>query len=391
MLDKPAIRTKNPNFSCGPCTKRPGWSLENLSGVPAGRSHRASGPKGKLKDVIENHRALLGIPADYKIGIMPASDTGAFEAAMWSMLGARPVDVLAWESFSCDWLVDITEHLKLDDVKQHHTDFGVLPDLSKVREHSDIVFAWNGTTSGVCVPNGDWIADDREGLIFCDATSAVFAYDMPWDKLDITTWSWQKVLGSEAAHGMLVLSPRAVERLESYTPPWPLPKIFRLTNNGKLINGIFEGATINTPSMLAVEDVLDSLGWINNIGGLRTTMARAQENAKVIDNFVAKHEWIEYLAADEASRSITSICLNIADEWFTARSEEDQGAVIGTLCKLLETEKIAYDIKGYRDAPPGLRIWCGSTVQAADLEALMPWIDWAYHTVKAEEQRKAAA
>lgn len=389
MLTKPLNRPKSPNFSSGPCAKRPGWSLENLQGSSTGRSHRAAPLKAKLKEVIEKHRTTLGIPEDYKIGIVPASDTGAFEMAMWSMLGERGIDALSWESFGAGWVSDITDQLGLE-VNRHHAEYGDLPDLSKVNCDNDVVFTWNGTTSGVRVPNGDWIDSEREGLTLCDATSAVFAYDMPWDKLDVTTWSWQKVLGGEAAHGMIVLSPRAVERLESYAPKWPLPKIFRLTKKGKLINGIFEGATINTPSMIAVEDCLDALRWVENLGGARATIARASENYSVIANYVSAHDWIDFLAEDEAVRSTTSVCLKFTDDWFTALDAEAQGGVIGTVCKLLESEQAAYDIKGYRDAPAGLRIWCGATVQGADVEALMPWLGWAYHSVKAEMARNDA-
>lgn len=388
-MNKPASKPKNPCFSSGPCAKRPGWSLENLSGAALGRSHRASIGKNKLKDAIEKQKKILGIPDDYYVGIVPASDTGAFEMAMWSMLGARGIDVFAWESFSGDWLKDVTGQLKLTDLNKYEAGYGELPDLSKADPSRDIVFVWNGTTSGVRVPNGDWISANREGLTFCDATSAVFAYDLPWDKLDVTTWSWQKVLGGEAAHGMLVLSPRAVERLESYTPSWPMPKIFRMTNKGKLNAAIFEGATINTPSMLAVEDCLDALNWVENIGGLQTTIARSQENFKVIENWVARTEWADFLADAPETRSTTSVCLKVTDDWFA--SLDDQEGFIKSMTKLLDNEAVAYDIAGYRDAPAGLRIWCGATVQASDVEALMPWLDWAYAVAKSEEERKAAA
>ncbi|MFP4314403.1 MAG: phosphoserine transaminase [Alphaproteobacteria bacterium] len=388
-MNKPATKPKNPCFSSGPCAKRPGWSLENLSGAALGRSHRASIGKNKLKEAIDKQKTLLGIPDDYFVGIVPASDTGAFEMAMWSMLGARGVDVFAWESFSGDWLKDITGQLRLDDVNTYQAEYGQLPDLSKADKSRDCVFVWNGTTSGVRVPDGEWIADNRDGLTFCDATSAVFAYDMPWTKLDVVTWSWQKVLGGEAAHGMLVLSPRAVQRLESFTPDRPLPKIFRMTNGGKLNKAIFEGATINTPSMLAVEDCLDALRWVENIGGVKTTIARSEENFKVIENWVARTEWADFLAEAPETRSITSVCLKITDPWFETLA--DQGAFVKAVVKLLDHEDVAYDIAGYRDAPAGLRIWCGATVQASDVEALMPWLDWAYNAAKAEEQRKAAA
>lgn len=389
-MEKPSVKPRNPNFSSGPCSKRPGWSFENLGHAMLGRSHRAGGPKGQLKDVIEKHRAILGIPADYKIGIVPASDTGAFEMAMWSMLGARGLDVFAWENFSNDWLVDAKSQLKIENTNYYEAEYGKLPDMSQADSANDVIFPWNGTTSGVRVPNGDWIAADREGLTFCDATSAVFAYDMPWDKLDVTTWSWQKVLGSEAAHGMLVLSPRAVERLESYTPDRPLPKIFRMTKKGKLNEGIFEGSTINTPSMLAVADCLDALGWIENIGGLRTTIARSEENFKAIENWVAKTPWIDFLAEDPATRSTTSVCLKITDDWFAGMAEDAKMPFIKTMTKLLDDEGAAYDIACYRTAPAGLRIWCGATVSGDDVEALMPWVEWAYNACKSQEQAKAA-
>ena len=390
-MQKPSQKPKNPCFSSGPCTKRPGWSFENLSHALLGRSHRASGPKAQLKDAIDRQKEILGIPEDYLVGIVPASDTGAFEGAMWSMLGQRPVDVFAWEAFSGDWLKDVKNELKLEGARLFEADYGEICDLSEANPAHDIVFAWNGTTSGVCVPNGDWISETREGLTFCDATSAVYAYDMPWEKLDVTTWSWQKVLGSEAAHGMLVLSPRAVERLENYTPPRPLPKIFRLTKKGKINEGIFKGATINTPSMLAVADVIDALRWVENIGGLRTTISRSQQSYKAIENWVAKNDVFEFLVADETIRSHTSVCLKIVDEWFEGLADDAKAPFIKAMCKLLEDENAAYDIAGYRDAPAGLRIWCGATVQADDVEALMPWVGWAFEAAKAEELRKAEA
>ncbi len=390
-MEKPSIRPKNPNFSSGPCAKRPGWSFEKLEGVMLGRSHRAGPLKAKLKDVIELHRRLLGIPADYKIGIVPGSDTGAFEMAMWSMLGARGIDVFSWESFSEGWLKDIVNHLKIEDVKSYAADYGDLPDLSKADPARDCVFAWNGTTSGVCVPNGDWIAADREGLTFCDATSAVFAYDMPWDKLDVTTWSWQKVLGGEAAHGMLVLSPRAVERLESYTPDRPLPKIFRMTKGGKLIDGIFEGATINTPSMLAVEDCLDALNWVDHIGGVTNSIRRAQINYEAMEKWVAQTDWVDFLAQDRASRSITSVCLKITDPWFEALPDAEKMPFIKKMTKLLDEEGVAYDIAGYRDAPAGLRIWCGATVSMTDLQEVQPWLEWAFAKAKSQSAGTVAA
>ncbi len=382
-MEKPTIKPKNPNFSSGPCSKHPEWSLDKLSGADLGRSHRAAPLKAKLKEVIELHRTLLGIPADYKIGIVPGSDTGAFEMAMWSMLGARGIDVFAWESFSDGWLKDIVNHLKIEDVRSFTSEYGDLPDMSQADPAHDVVFAWNGTTSGVRVPDGDWISADREGLTFCDATSAVFAYDMPWDKLDVTTWSWQKVLGGEAAHGMIVLSPRAVERLESFTPEnRPLPKIFRMTKGGKLINGIFEGATINTPSMLAVEDCLDALNWVDRIGGLEKTIRRAQDNFAVLQEWVNKTPWIEFLAVEENTRSTTSVCLKITDSWFEALPQEDKMPFIKSMTKRLDAEGAAYDIASYRDAPAGLRIWCGATVSEEDVQKLTPWLEWAYDEAK---------
>ena len=387
---KPSAKPNNPNFSSGPCSKRPGWSLDALSDALTGRSHRSGPGKAKLAEVIDRHRALLGIPDDYHVGIVPASDTGAFEMAMWSMLGARGVDVLAWESFSGDWLKDVTGQLKLDDVNTYKADYGDLPDLSAVDFNNDVVFVWNGTTSGVRVPDGEWIDADRAGLTFCDATSAVFAYDLPWDKLDVTTWSWQKVLGGEAAHGMLVLSPRAVARLESYVPERGLPKIFRMTKGDKLNAGIFKGATINTPSMIAVEDCLDALKWVESIGGVSATIKRSEDNFAALADWVSKTDWVDFLPADEAVRSTTSICLKVVDPWFTAQSDEVQGAIIGALAKRLDQDGVAYDIKGYRDAPHGLRIWGGATIERADIDALCPWLDWAYETVKAEQPAKAA-
>lgn len=388
-MDKPTQKPQNPNFSSGPCSKRPGWSFDALKGALTGRSHRSGPGKKKLKEVIDLHREILGIPADYHIGIVPGSDTGAIEMALWSMLGARGIDVLNWESFSEGWQKDITDHLKLE-ATAHKAGYGELPDLSKVNFDNDVVFVWNGTTSGVRAPDGGWIPEDRKGLTFCDATSAVFAYDMPWNKLDVTTWSWQKVLGGEAAHGMLVLSPRAVERLESFKPERPLPKVFRMTKKGKLNDGIFEGLTINTPSMIAVEDCLDALDWVKNIGGVKETIRRSQENLSAIEEWVQRTDWADFLCEDPASRSSTSICLKLTDPWFAALSEEDQTAFVAQMCKALDKEGAAYDIKHYRDAPPGLRIWGGATVETADIKALLPWIEWAFEESKAEEQKKAA-
>ena len=373
VLTEPATRPANPRFSSGPCAKPPTWTPEALAGAPLGRSHRAAVGKAKLKSAIEGTREVLGIPDDYRIGIVPASDTGAVEMALWSMLGARGVEMLAWESFGKGWVTDVVKQLKLDDVTVREADYGALPDLAAVDFTRDVVFTWNGTTSGVRVPDGDWIAADRAGLTICDATSAAFAQDLPWDKLDVTTFSWQKVLGGEAAHGMLILSPRAVERLESYTPPRPLPKIFRLTKGGKLIEGIFQGATINTPSMLAVEDYLFALDWARAQGGLAGMIARADANAQVLHDFVATRDWIDNLAQNPATRSNTSVCLKFTDARIT-----DGAAFAKAVAKRLEEAGAAYDIGAYRDAPPGLRIWCGSTIETADIQALVPWLDWAF-------------
>jgi phosphoserine aminotransferase len=381
MSQKPSVLPVNPCFSSGPCAKRPGWNLSVLADAAVGRSHRAKLGKAKLKEVIDRSRAILGIPADYKIGIVPASDTGAVEMALWSLLGARAVEVLAWESFSATWASDVTKQLKLQ-AKIHESEYGLIPDLQAVDWDADVVFAWNGTTSGVKVPNGDWIADDRQGLAICDATSAVFAMDLPWQKLDVVTWSWQKVLGGEAAHGMIVLSPRAVERLESYTPKWPLPKIFQLTKKQVLIGGIFEGETINTPSMLAVEDALDGLQWAESVGGLRGLVARSAANLAAIEKFVAENNWIDFLADKKETRSNTSVCLKIIDPWYQALSEDEQQAKAKALTSLLEKEKAAFDIGSYRDAPAGLRIWCGATVETSDVERLLPWLSWAYTQIK---------
>ena len=378
---KPSVRPQRPHFSSGPCAKRPGWSLDALSGALLGRSHRAKAPKQRLQAVIERSKALLGIPADWKLGIVPASDTGAIEMAMWSLLGERAVDVLAWESFGLEWVADVTQQLKLD-ARVLAAEYGALPDLAGVDFTRDVVFTWNGTTSGVRVPNGDWIRDDRAGLVLCDATSAVFAMDVAWRKLDVVTWSWQKVLGGEAAHGMLALSPRAVARLESFTPQRPLPKIFRLTKKGKLDAAIFEGSTINTPSMLCVEDALDGLAWAEGAGGLAGLVARSESNLAAIRGWVDRTPWVAFLARDAATRSCTSICLQIADAWFAAQAPDAKSKTIAALVALLEKEGVAYDIASYRDAPPGLRIWGGATVERADIEALLPWLDWAWAEVR---------
>jgi phosphoserine aminotransferase len=374
----PTLRPGNPNFGSGPTAKRPGWSLAALEGALLGRSHRAAGPKGRLVEVIERSRAVLGIPPDYRVGILGGSDTGAFEAAMWGLLGARGVDVVAFESFGDGWLIDIEKQLELTDMRALIAPYGELPDLARVDPGRDVVFCWNGTTSGVRVPDGDWIADQREGLTLCDATSAAFAMHLPWPKLDVVTWSWQKVLGGEAQHGMLVLSPRAVARLESHKPAWPMPKLFRLTKGGKLIEGIFKGETINTPSMLAVEDALDGLRWAEGIGGLPALVARCERSLAAVAAWVERTPWVEFLAGTPASRSPTSVCLAITDPAFTALSEDGQQAFVKDLTKLLADERAAYDIQSYRDAPAGLRIWCGATVETDDVEALLPWLDWAF-------------
>jgi phosphoserine aminotransferase len=378
-MPRPDKRPNRSLFSSGPCAKRPGWSPSVLSEAWTGRSHRAAGGKAKLKEVIDRSRAILGIPDDYRLAIVPASDTGAVEMALWSLLGARGVDMLAWESFGKTWVTDVRAQLKLEDVRVLEADYGELPDLGAVDPERDVVFTWNGTTSGVCVPNGAWIAPDRKGLTICDATSAVFAMDLPWDRLDAVTWSWQKVLGGEGAHGMLALSPRAAERLESYTPPWPLPKIFRLTKGGKLIEGVFRGETINTPSMLCVEDAIDALKWAGEIGGLPALIERSRANLAAVTAWVEATPWVEFLARDPASRSATSICLTITDTG--ALTGDDVAAAPKRIAALLDKEGVAYDIGGYRDAPPGLRIWGGATVDPLDMQVLMPWIEWAYEEI----------
>jgi phosphoserine aminotransferase len=379
---KPAMRPSVPHFSSGPCAKRPGWAPQNLSGAVLGRSHRSKLGKAKLKRAIELTREVLEVPADYKIGIVPASDTGAVEMALWSLLGPRPITLLAWESFGEGWVNDVVKELKLKDVTTLKAGYGALPDLAKVDPASDVVFTWNGTTSGVRVPNANWIAADRTGLTICDATSAAFAQPLAWDKLDVVTFSWQKALGGEAAHGMLILSPRAVARLESYTPPWPLPKIFRMTKGGKLVEGIFQGETINTPSMLCVEDYLDALEWAKAAGGLAGLRVRADGNAAVIGAWVSRAKWIDFLAADPAIRSNTSVCLKVVDPAITRLPADAQAGFVKGLATTLDKEGIAFDIDAYRDAPPGLRIWCGSTVERADVEALTHWLDWAYAKAK---------
>ena len=378
---KPTKKPARPHFSSGPCAKRPGWSLAALEGALLGRSHRAKQPKARIQEVIERSKRVLGMPSEWKLAIVPASDTGAVEMAMWSLLGERPVDVLAWESFGQEWVTDVTKQLRLD-ARVLDAPYGALPDLAQVDFARDVLFTWNGTTSGVRVPNADWIRDDRAGLVLCDATSAVFAMDVAWSKLDVVTWSWQKVLGGEAAHGMLALSPRAVARAESFVPPRPLPKIFRMAKKGKLDAALFEGATINTPSMLCVEDALDGLAWAESVGGLPALVARSEANLAAIAAWVAQTPWVEFLARDPATRSCTSICLAITDPWFSEQAPEAQQKAISALTSLLEKEGVALDVGAYRDAPPGLRIWGGATVDTSDVEALLPWLDWAYAEIR---------
>ncbi|WP_085032331.1 phosphoserine transaminase [Ensifer aridi] len=387
---KPALRPANTHFSSGPCAKRPGWTLEALSDAPLGRSHRAKIGKAKLKQAIDLTREVLEVPADYRIGIVPASDTGAVEMALWSLLGARGVDMLAWESFGAGWVTDVVKQLKLADVRRFEADYGELPDLTKVDFDRDVVFTWNGTTSGVRVPNADFIPAERKGLTICDATSAAFAQALDFTKLDVVTFSWQKVLGGEGGHGVLILSPRAVERLESYVPAWPLPKIFRMTKGGKLIDGIFTGETINTPSMLCVEDYIDALLWAKSVGGLKGLIARADANAEVIHRFVAANDWIANLAVKPETRSNTSVCLKIVDPDVSALDADAQAAFAKGVVALLDKEGVAFDIGHYRDAPSGLRIWAGATIDTSDMEALMPWLTWAFETQKATLSQAAA-
>lgn len=381
-MQKPVLKPENPNFSSGPCSKRPGWSVDILKDAFLGRSHRAAKGKEKLKEVIERHRQTLDIPADYKIGIVPASDTGAIEMALWSMLGARPVDVLVWENFSNEWWEDVVGQLKLPDTRTLKVGYGEVVDFSQVDTDKDVVFVWNGTTSGVRIPNHDWIKPDRKGLTFCDATSAVYAYEMDWSKLDVTTWSWQKVLGGEGGHGMIVLSPRAVERLQNYVPDRALPKIFRLTKKGKLIDGIFVGETINTPSMMAVEDCLDALKWVESIGGWKGTAERCKQNLKIIEDWVEKTPWIEFLPPSIETRSRTSICLSIVDEQFCSLDEDARKNFVKDMTSLLSKENAAHDIASYAAAPAGLRIWGGATIEHKDLAALLPWLEWAFAQTK---------
>ena len=388
-IAKPGVRPLVPHFSSGPCAKRPGWNLQALTDALIGRSHRSKSGRAKLKRAIELTREILGVPAAHRVGIVPASDTGAVEMALWSMLGARPVTVLAWESFGEGWVTDVVKQLKLQDVTLIKADYGELPDLAPIDSATDVVFTWNGTTSGVRVPDADWIAADRQGLAICDATSAAFAQPLDWAKLDVVTFSWQKVLGGEAAHGMLILSPRAVERLETYQPPWPLPKIFRMTKGGKLNAAIFEGDTINTPSMLCVEDYLDTLQWAKSIGGLAALIARADANARAIADWVGRTAWVDFLAQNPRTRSNTSVCLKVVDPAVAALPHDRQTAFVKNMAAVLEKEGVAYDIASHRDAPPGLRIWCGSTVEASDLEALTPWLDWAFAQTRAAMPKAA--
>jgi phosphoserine aminotransferase len=381
---KPGLRPARPEFSSGPCAKRPGWTPENLKDAVLGRSHRSKLGKARLKEAIDRTRAVLEVPEDFLIGIVPGSDTGAVEMAMWSMLGQRPVQLLAFESFGKDWVTDVTKQLKLPNVEVLDAPYGQLPDLKKMRGDADLVFTWNGTTSGVRVPNADFIPADREGIVICDATSAAFAQKLDWAKLDVVTFSWQKALGGEGAHGILILSPRAVARLESYQPAWPMPKLFRMTKGGKVTLDLFEGATINTPSMLCVEDAIDALKWAESIGGLAAMQGRADANLKVLEDWAGKTAWVDFLAQDKAIRSNTSVCLKVVAPKITALSDDAQADFAKKLAGVLEKEGVAYDIAGYRDAPAGLRIWCGATVEASDLEALTPWLDWAFATVSAE-------
>ena len=380
-MSQPQQKPINPFFSSGPCKKRPGWNISNLSTETLGRSHRAKNAKSKLNLIIEKSKFILNLPKDYKVGILAGSDTGAIEAAMWGMLGERKVEILGWENFGYDWIIDVKEQLKLKNLIIHKTDYGILPDLKKINFENDVIFNWNGTSSGVCVPDGEWIPKDRKGLTFCDATSAVFAMKMDFEKLDVITWSWQKVLGGEAAHGMIALSPRALDRLTSYEPLWPIPKIFRLANKKKVSEGIFKGETINTPSMLCAEDVLDSLNWIESIGGEKEAIKRSKKNLQVVKDWLKNKNWIEFLAKDRNTISSTSICLKITDPTFIELSGEDQKTKLKKMNQLLENENVAYDINSYRTAPPGFRIWGGATVESDDIANLLPWIEWAYTVI----------
>jgi phosphoserine aminotransferase len=382
IMNKPIKKPNNPNFSSGPCAKRPGWNVNNLRSDTLGRSHRAKLPKQRLLDVITLSKEILKMPEDYRVGILAGSDTGAIESAMWSLLGARGVEVLAWENFGNDWVKDLKDQLKVDPLTVHKVDYGKLPNLHNLNFDNDILFNWNGTTSGVCVPNADWISKDRKGLTLCDATSAVFAMDMDWSKLDVVTWSWQKVLGGEAAHGMIAMSPRAIQRLTEYQPTWPIPKIFKLANNKKVIEGIFKGETINTPSMLCVEDTIDALNWIKSIGGYSGSIEKSKANLQAVKEWVQSKDWIDFLAEDPQTISSTSICLKITANWFLQLSEDDQQAKIKEINSMLDKEGVAYDINAYRTAPAGFRIWGGATVEASDIETLLPWIEWGYQSIR---------
>ncbi len=384
-LNKPTNKPSDPNFSSGPCAKRPGWNINLLNNSNTGRSHRSSECKKKINDIIIKSKKILSIPENYYLGVMPASDTGALEASLWSLLGYLDVDVLAWENFGKDWVKDILEQLKINNVNCHVSDYGEIPDLTKINFDNDVVFTWNGTTSGVCVPNADWIPNKRNGLTICDATSAVFAMEMDFTKLDVITWSWQKVLGGEAGHGMLAMSPKAIKRVEEYEPKWPIPKIFRLTNKKKLIKGIFEGSTINTPSMICVEDALDSLSWVESIGGNKELIKRSKNNLEIVTDWVKKSDWIKFLHNNIETRSSTSITLKIKDNWFNKFDEEIQRKKIKEMIEILNKEKVAYDINGYNKAPPSLRIWGGATVENKNMQLLLPWLDWAYYKIKNEK------
>jgi phosphoserine aminotransferase len=381
-MEKPTLKPKNANFSSGPCAKRPGWNIDALKNTPIGRSHRHKVCKEKLNEVIIKSKKILQLPAGYHVGIMTGSNTGALESALWSLLGLKGVDILAWENFGKDWVTDVINQLKIKDVKSHIAEYGKLPDLGKVNFDNDVIFTWNGTTSGVRVPDANWIPDDRKGLTICDATSGIFAMDIDCSKLDVITWSWQKVLGAEAAHGMIAISPRAVERLEFHIPPWPIPKLFRLASNKKLIKGIFEGGTINTPSMICVEDGLDALKWVESLGGTKELVNISNQNLKIVEDWIEKSDNFKFMCEDKNIRSSTSITVLIKDEWFTKHNEEDQRGLLKKLFSLLEKEGAANDINGYPKAPPSIRIWGGSTVQNSDMKALLPWIDWAYNSVK---------
>ena len=383
-LEKPSIKPLNPNFSSGPCAKRPGWELNVLKGTPIGRSHRSKECKSKLNEAITKSKTILKLPDAYILGIMPGSNTGALEAALWSLLGTNGVDVLAWENFGKDWVIDVLEQLKIKNVNNYVSDYGKLPDLNKVNFDNDVIFTWNGTTSGVRVPDAEWIPKDRKGLTICDATSGIFAMDMDYSKLDVITWSWQKVLGGEASHGMIALSPRAVERLETHTPNWPIPKLFRMANKKKLIKGIFEGSTINTPSMICVEDVLDSLNWVTSVGGTNELIKISNTNLSIVENWVKDSDWIKFMCEDKKNRSSTSITLLIKDEWFLKLNEEKQRGVIKNIVSTLNKEGVANDINGYPKAPPSLRLWGGATVKNDDMKKLLPWIDWAYNNAKSD-------